>query len=499
MKYRRIAAYMSAAALLALSACGGADTAKKDAETTAEIITITDETESITESVSEEEIFIPTSYNLLDEGKVTEYKNQHQSGMCWAYAAAAVAESSLIVSGYEDESVDLSEGHICYSVYQFAEDRPADSQEDGVYVVGEKKKNKTIPYFVGGSSGLVVQQFALGAGPIYEQEAPINTDARELEKSVDNFAKLEEEGKLTKYMGSYLLTQGLIYDSPEEIKEGIIKHGAVFVAIFADQKGAGKDSEGHSNYYLTDKTNPPKDTNHVVTIIGWDDKYSKDNFTNTPSGDGAWLVKDSTANSGYFWMSYDEFYDETSAQGMVFSKRSDYGDILFHDSLIPMCGIKAEGEYTEIASVFKSDADNEIKGLGIYANACEQKVNVTIYRNPEPGKPDSGEKLYEKDYVIEHKGYEVVNVDAAASVSAGDSFSIVLKYSNSGVAEIAPFEGDESMYPTAYWAEIYIVSNEGESYAKSGDTWYDTSKSETSAVFGKTGTLNNACIKVLMR
>ena len=46
---------------------------------------------------------------------------------------------------------------------------------------------------------------------------------------------------------------------------------------------------------------------------------------------------------------------------------------------------------------------------------------------------------------------------------------------------------------------IYIVSNEGESYAKSGDTWYDTSKSETSAVFGKTGTLNNACIKVLMR
>ncbi len=71
--------------------------------------------------------------------------------------------------------MDLSEGHICYSVYQFAEDRPADSQEDGVYVVGEKKKNKTIPYFVGGSSGLVVQQFALGAGPIYEQEAPINT------------------------------------------------------------------------------------------------------------------------------------------------------------------------------------------------------------------------------------------------------------------------------------------------------------------------------------
>ncbi|MBQ8950135.1 MAG: hypothetical protein IJ065_03090 [Eubacterium sp.] len=54
------------------------------------------------------------------------------------------------------------------------------------------------------------------------------------------------------------------------------------------------------------------------------------------------------------------------------------------------------------------------------------------------------------------------------------------------------------MYPSASWAELYIVSGEGESYAKSGDTWYDTSKPETAKVFGIEETMNNACIKALM-
>ncbi|MBQ8951059.1 MAG: hypothetical protein IJ065_07920 [Eubacterium sp.] len=434
IKISRVIAALSAASILMLSACAADDINGRADDN---LVTITDETESITETTTEEEIFIPTSYSLLDEGKVTEYKNQHQSGMCWAYAAIAVAESSLIVSGYEDESVDLSEGHACYTVYPYADDRPEDSKQDGVYVLGDKTKNKTIPYYMGGSSGLVAQQFAIGAGPIYEQEAPMNTDARQIEKSVDNIIKLDEEGSITKYMGNYLLTRNIIYQSDEDIKAGIIKHGAVFCGVYVDLKGGSKDSEGQANYYLTEKNSPPKQTNHVVTIVGWDDKYSKDNFKTAPPNDGAWLIKDSTGNSGYFWMSYDEYHDV--AEGMVIAKRSDYGEILSYDSLIPMCGIKSEDEYTEVANAFSAKAANEIKGVGISVYAENQKVNISIYKNPEEGKPDSGEKLYEGDSVIEYEGYEVVDLDSPVSVEKGDTFSVVLKYTNSGTKEIAPF------------------------------------------------------------
>lgn len=35
--------------------------------------------------------------------------------------------------------------------------------------------------------------------------------------------------------------------------------------------------------------------NHAVTIVGWDDSYSKENFNaeHQPPADGAWIVKNS--------------------------------------------------------------------------------------------------------------------------------------------------------------------------------------------------------------
>ena len=62
---------------------------------------------------------------------------------------------------------------------------------------------------------------------------------------------------------------------------------------------------------------------HAVTIVGWDDHYSRSLFgENTPPGDGAFLIKNSFGKmgedskagdqslfrEGYFWLSY---YDAT--------------------------------------------------------------------------------------------------------------------------------------------------------------------------------------------
>lgn len=143
-----------------------------------------------------EEILFPEKYSLIDEKRVTPYKNQHQSGMCWAYTTTAVAESALITAGFEGEDVDLSEGHVCYTFYSYAEDREEGSSEDGIYVLGEKKKILLNPYYAGGNPIVAMYRFAAGAGPIYEEEFPIDTDAGQLKKSVENAMKLEAEGKI---------------------------------------------------------------------------------------------------------------------------------------------------------------------------------------------------------------------------------------------------------------------------------------------------------------
>ena len=57
--------------------------------------------------------------------------------------------------------------------------------------------------------------------------------------------------------------------------------------------------------------------NHMVTVVGWDDSYKKENFNSsgsswlkTPEHDGAWIVQNSYSqdwgDNGYFYISYDD-------------------------------------------------------------------------------------------------------------------------------------------------------------------------------------------------
>ena len=142
---------------------------------------------------------------------------------------------------------------------------------------------------------------------------------------------------------------------------------------------------------------------------------------------------------------------------------------------------------------------DSLKAVGIETVVPDQKITVSVYKKPEKDNPDSGEKVYEKDYDIEYAGYKVIDLDEAVSLGAGEQFSVVVKYTNIPDAPgIAPIEGDASYIDLGTLGEVYLVSGEGESFALAGDKWYDLSKSESSAAFGKTGTLNNVCIKAIL-
>ena len=71
----------------------------------------------------------------------------------------------------------------------------------------------------------------------------------------------------------------------DNIKEAIQTYGAIFSSFYWSASRYNSSTYG---YYYSGTTY----SNHAITLVGWDDNYSKDNFNpRRPSGDGAFIVK----------------------------------------------------------------------------------------------------------------------------------------------------------------------------------------------------------------
>ena len=462
---------------------------------------------------------LPASYDLRDYQLSTSVKNQDPLGTCWTFAATAAVESNYLLK--TGVAPDFSEKHLAYFTKH--------ARPEGLDQAGEGMNNNNIGSAL--DSGQVTNAmgtYAAWQGPVYESDVPYQDDNGGKDKdanwTVNETYRTASEAHLQNaeiFPSPANWTTGeYVYDAKavEQIKESIYNNGAVsaFYYVYQPTSDAEKDNilkywnEEHGCYYTTGSNSP----NHVVAIIGWDDNFSKDNFSGDtkPEGNGAFLIKNSWGEDpdsysaahdymhaipndeggkdyGYFWISY---YDESlslpvSYEMDVITDGFDYDNIEQYDYLgitSPLSmsqsaaqAVLADNGYTggmdeSVANVFTADDYVTLAAVSLFSNQAEgSTAEIAVYLGGESGKPESGTLVSKQTATVDGNGFYTINLDQPVNLRPGDTYTIVQTVNGGSANNYLPVEIGYLLNSFEYIA----VSNPGESYISCDGQWLDVS------------------------
>lgn len=228
----------------------------------------------------------------------TDVEDQAQSSYCWAYMADAALESYLLKNAMVSQ-IDLSEWDMIHQL------------GSGTHAFSD--------LYTGGSYRQAVAYWTRGSlyGPRMEADSALT----------DYY--VSETAELGRYQRDIAQSK---QNYIQNIKNLVVTYGAAGVSVwFSAQERAMTTKDGA--YYYPQEASPG--VNHGVTVVGWDDNFAPQWFYNglttphQPQNKGAFLVKNSWGrydaasiggNTGYYWISYDNYFQDAFAVTQVVSR-----------------------------------------------------------------------------------------------------------------------------------------------------------------------------------
>lgn len=407
---------------------------------------------------------LPASYDSRNKGCITPVKQQGDSGNCWAFSMMSLLESDAILKGIDDESADYSEAHFSW----FTSRSLTDNIDDSTY--GDGLLAET-PFKTGGNWIISAGSLARWTGAAEDADYPFNY------RNLSAMGNYDESCR-------YDTGSGIVIESAQSLlgmsdaKEWIMQHGSATLSFyFADEY-----YNTASCSYFYNGTNP---LNHEITVVGWNDNYSKYNFNEScrPDYNGAWLCKNSWGlnwgNKGYFWISY---YDTSIEQFSGISARSVEG--LYRNYTYNGAGWQSYLNHAgtcKISNVFTAKGDELITSVSVYTMLPDSEIAIYIYKNLPSGfrNPEQGSLDLKKTVVTERPGYHVIDLGAEIAVDKDSKFSVVVEYISDETIYI-PIEINSANVSNSYY------SNAGESYLNLPSYnvgWYDSKAYRAENVF----------------
>lgn len=400
-------------------------------------------------------------YNAAEQGLVTLVKNQGNTELCWAFGLASLGETSLIKQKKVKKNVDYSEKHLGYFMYNRTNDALNNTKGDATKVSGNWK-------YSGGNAQLAMITLTGWYGLANESTAPFNTNKWTLS------SKLGQKDAAILKNGFFLGNNPSI----NVVKSYIKKYGSVVVAYHAPETTEEDEKfydRSHKSYNCTLSGDA---ANHIVTIVGWNDNYSRDKFgeASKPKRNGAWIIKNSWGNKeedkGYTYISYEDRSMCEFLSGQ-FVKSSTYKYNYFYDgSANPSAYRLKKGQ--QIANIYTAKKGTKkkketLKAVNVVTMNPNVKYSIQIYKNPKKGKPTSGKKLLKRAMTgtIKEAGTHTIDLKQKVRLVKGEKFSIVIK-----IGSTALIGCDHS--DNFGWIRFVNKTAKGQSYVcLKGNKWYD--------------------------
>jgi len=378
------------------------------------------------------EATLPSSYDSRDYGKITSVKNQNPWGTCWSFATMSLLESSWLQQ--YGETLDLSERHMAYFCKNTGYDPLGNAS-------GDTMTPYTNKYYLQSGGNLFRSSLKLmnWHGAAAESDYPYSNSS-----TVP--AAIATENAQDRIVGIrntfFIPTKNATQEEKVTVVKNLIKTYGCVEWTYYHHDDMYYNASTAAYYMDTDE----EGTNHSITIVGWDDSYSKANFSSdaTPQNDGAWIVKNSWGTNfgknGYMYISYE---DKSLGAGnpvavMVADELQEWDNNYFYGNTGTV--MSASG-FQKIGHVYKINGETQkqkIKAVSVMAAEDNMPYSVQLYKNPEMTdgvvtNPSSGTPLLDEPVTgtLGYAGVYTIEIPEV-TVELDDYVSVVFEMEERG-------------------------------------------------------------------